>query len=295
MAQSALADSEMWEIGPRAVQRVGHPGFLEWIPVQDLLIDTTYQRNLNRRRVAELVAEWDDNAFGVLLVSRRFEGPFLIDGQHRREAVLAQGLAGSEVPCFVMVDLSPVQEADIWWRMNKRRLQPGSVDTFKARLAANETVAVSMNALCEKNNVTVMYYPTYLGPNEVYAIGALERIYLGGDLDWVLRTIREGWPQQPAALRQDRLLGVWRFYQVFRKYFQENTYEGTAHRDHLISKMREFPPAVIADKAMEYKTTLHSRPSTAFARALHFYNNFKLKTSDNKLPSWPTTKTGERS
>lgn len=275
-------------------RRIGHPGFFEWVRVSDLRINRAYQRGVNQHRVADLAANWDDDSFGILLISRTDNGDYVLDGQHRIAALLAMGLEDHEAPAFVMTDLTVQQEADIFWRINKTRLQPGSADTYRARLVAGEEVATGMSEIIRERGVTVMYYPAALKPNEVYAIAAMERIYLGGDLDWVLGVIREGWPNQPSALRQDRLLGVWRFRQVFRGLLDDNYPEGQARRAHLIRQMHEFPPSVIVDKAIEFKTTLHSRPSNAFARALHFYFNYKIKTSPVKLPIWPSNQGGDR-
>lgn len=267
--------------------RVGHEGTLEWLPVSRLHVNRAYQRAVNQTRVHELAKTWDDSAFGILLVARTDNGDYLLDGQHRKEALIALGLEGHEAPCFVMHDLTLQEQADVFWRINKTRLQPGSADTFRARLVAGEQNAIGLNEAATKHGVTIMYHPAALGPNELFAIAAAERIFEAGDLDWVFGTIRLGWHDVPSALRQDRILGMWRFYQVFRQEFSGNTELANARYQHLLQRMEEFSPTAVVEKAIEFKQTLHSRPSNAFARALHYYFNYRIKTSNVRLHTWP--------
>lgn len=267
--------------------RIGREGTLEWLRVSDLRVNRKYQRAVNVNRARELAQHWDDAAFGILLVARTDIGDFLLDGQHRKEALIYLGLENYEAPCYVIEGLSLEEQADMFWKINKARLQPGSADTFRARLVAGEPSAIGLNEAATKHGVTIMYHPAYLGPTELFAIAAAERIYESGDLDWVFGTIRLGWPDVPSALRQDRILGMWRFYQVFRQEFSGNTELADERYRHLLSRMEEFPPNAIIQKAIEYKQTLHSRPSNAFARALHYYFNYRIKTSNVRLHTWP--------
>lgn len=273
--------------GKRVTEYTGHQGELHFLPANSLLIDRTYQRGLNEARVVDLIEDFDDDAFGILLVSSRHTGHYIMDGQHRQRAVVQMGKGTSLIPCYVMTGLSVQQEADIFWRLNKVRLQPGSADTFRARLVAGEPVAIGLQSAMNRHGVQIMYHPAQLKPNEIYAISAAERIFRAGDLDWVLGVLREGWADVPSALRQDRLLGMARFYDVWRGLFSDQYPEGVNRRTHLIGRMRDFTPSVIVDKAIEYRATLHSRPATAFARGLHFYFNYRLQNNPVRLPAWP--------
>lgn len=272
-------------------QLIGRRGELLEIPAAQLIVDHTYQRAVNRKRVHELIGAWDENAFGVLYVSRRIYGTderfYLIDGQHRQEAVLAMGLNDAILPSFVVSGLTIEEEADIYWRQNKVRLQPGSADTFKARLRAGEPVAVGLDRSAKDYGVEIMYYPAHLSPSQCFAIAALESVYKSGNLDWVLKVIRDGWPNQNAALKQDRILGTNRLYDVWRGWFASPA-DGATRTNFLIEVMQEHGPDEVVQKAMEFRLTLHSRPATAFARALHFFYNKHITSANvrHKLPNW---------
>jgi hypothetical protein len=267
---------------------IGRVGRLEWIRANEFHIDPTYQRPVNERRVNELVANWDGNAFGVLYVSLRNAIHYLIDGQHRQRAVIAMGRPTALLPSFVIEGLTVDLEADIFWRQNKTRLQPGSADTYRARIAANEPIALGVKEMCERFGVEILMHPQPLGPAQLFALAAAEEVYRAGDLEWVLRTLRSGWPNQPGALRQNRLLGMNRFYGTFRNQFDPNKDDLAGERyRHLIERMQAHGPNEVDERAIEYKVSLHSRPSTAFARALHAAYNAHIKTNPVKLPPWP--------
>ena len=63
----------------------GNIGGLEWLPVQDLLIED-YQRELKVKRVRELTRTFNINMVGTLKVSLRSGGYYIMDGQHRKAA-----------------------------------------------------------------------------------------------------------------------------------------------------------------------------------------------------------------
>lgn len=266
---------------------VGREGTLEFLKAHDLQVDRRYQRAVNHERVQILVDEWDDDAFGILLVSRRGpEADYVLDGQHRKEGVIQLGRGDDEVPCYVMSGFTLQEEADVFWRINKRRLQPSHPDTFRARLTAEEPVAMEIMALFDKHFIQPKWYPAYLMPNEIYAFGAVEYLYELGDLDWVLGALREGWPRMESALRSDRLLGMGRFYSQWRDYFDQRSDLAGARYVHLIDRMRENPPSVVAEKANAYRMTIHSRPHTSWARAMHEVYNAHLRTNPARLPDW---------
>jgi hypothetical protein len=102
-------------------ETVGVAGIDEWIVANDIRVDTQYQRPINIAHVRKIANEFDERAFGVILVSERADGSvYVIDGQHRLAAVKSMGRGGSEIPCHVYRGLSVGDEALIFHMQTQR-------------------------------------------------------------------------------------------------------------------------------------------------------------------------------
>lgn len=256
---------------------IGHLGSLEFLTARELLVDKDYQRMVHNRRVDQIVANYDADVFGVLYANQRDSGHiYLMDGQHRWEALRKMHAEDMKAPCYVVSGLDKQGEARVFWKMNQFRLHPGSLDTFRARIQAGDSDAVAIQQIAWDLGLHLMSYPAAMGPNDVLAYGTLERIYRMGVLPDVITIIREGWPHENGAFRAAYMMGVARFMIGFRTLFNV---------DHLRGVMAAHSAKAIESRALFYKTTLNSASATAFARALHhFYNEHA--TSSQKLPHW---------
>lgn len=266
----------------------GHKGELMWLPVDQLLIDTEYQRYLNKKKAADIVANYDADVVGVLICSRRSDGAiYVLDGQHRKEAAddMKQDGQVMLMPCFVMSGLSRVQEASTFWKLNKNRLHPTSMDTFRARLAAGEPVAHAIKNETESLGITLQLYPQPLGQNEVGALAALEQMFHDGTLVPVLSMIRTVWANEPGAFRASMLLGLRAFY----LRFWNDLYIDKNHEDKM-ERLREtlvsISPRDVDRRAKIYAESASERAATSVARAVYYYYQRKLKSGRTKLPDW---------
>jgi hypothetical protein len=254
---------------------VGHAGSLEYRTVPELLVDKDYQRAVNNKRVEQIAQHFDPDVFGVLYANRRATGQiFLIDGQHRWEAVRVMHMEEWGIPCFVVSGLSRADEANVFWKINQYRLHPGSLDTFRARLQAREPAAVAIERITRDAGVHLMPYPAPLGPADVLAYATLERVWRLGVLEPMIALIREAWAYEPGAFRAACMMGVARFLLTF---------EGRYDPELLRGVLAAHGPRAIENRALFYKTTLSSSPPIAFARAIHHFYNEKTR---DKLPAW---------
>jgi hypothetical protein len=91
-----------------------------WLPIHQLRIDPTINRPLNRQRVHTIAEKFDPDAIGVLTVSVRPDGTYLLlDGQHRLAALRQAGWDGQQkVPCDLRHGLSQVQEVALFVKLN---------------------------------------------------------------------------------------------------------------------------------------------------------------------------------
>lgn len=160
----------------------------EWIDVGDLVVDYTYQRALEPRKVARIVNEFDPDAFGTLVVSLRKDGTkAVIDGSHRKAAVIEMYGTTEKVPANLHEGLSLEDEARIFSILNSNRTKPKVVDLFKADVAAGQPMAVAINQVFSNLGLA----PTQQVKSDgIRAIGTCQRIYKGGSLE-LLNTVLE--------------------------------------------------------------------------------------------------------
>ncbi len=125
-----------------------YPLAMRWISVSELKIDERYQRSLLQDKISKIAKEWDWTACGAISVAKRGNELFVVDGQHRIEAV--KKVMGSEarVPCVVHDPRksSVESEAETFLKTNTARRGLTFADKFKALLAKGDTIAIEMNA-----------------------------------------------------------------------------------------------------------------------------------------------------
>src|SRR6188768_1794001 len=141
---------------------------------EELKIDRDYQRPIDNKHVLRILRDFSKLDIGVLTVSWRETGDFyVLDGQHRREALLRMGLGDRPVPCLVYVGLSIGEEAEIFSAQAKsKRIHP--VDLFKARCFAGDSVALGIKAITDEFGYSIENQGR---PDCIQGPATLERIY----------------------------------------------------------------------------------------------------------------------
>lgn len=130
---------------------IGSPPTLEWIAVERLAIDESYQRatdsGTSRRLIAGIADAWNWNLCQPLVVSRRPDGSlFVIDGQHRLCGAIRRGDI-PHLPCVVVTD---ADEAQTFIFLNTKRQRLSQGDIFNAMLAAGDESAKATAAILEQ-------------------------------------------------------------------------------------------------------------------------------------------------
>jgi hypothetical protein len=159
---------------------IGDPPSIELLPLGRLMIDETYQRSIatqtSQSLIGRIAQQWDWRLCVPLLVSRRAEGLYVIDGQHRLEAARRRPDI-PYLPCCVSEYGSPADEAATFVAANRKRRAVGRIDTFRAALLAGEPSAVAIVELLKRAGLRLAKSTSAnnLQPGEVNAVGALER------------------------------------------------------------------------------------------------------------------------
>lgn len=193
---------------------------LEWLPLKDLIIDPQVQRtHLRQSHIKQIANNFDSDAFGTLLVSRRGDGSLsLLDGQHRVHALKLMGWHGNQcVPCEVHQGLTLRQEAQLFIQRNTTA-KPNKIDLWNSRLTKGEQTVVDIDTLVRRNGWEIPRKLTQ-ADGKIPSVDALESVYSGygikGErrnmpeaLDLTLRIITKAWGHDKRASQAVIIKGI---------------------------------------------------------------------------------------
>lgn len=163
------ADAKAKEIASR-----NRPKLMDLKPV-NLKMDPLVQRKYSEPHAEKLATDFNPAMIGVLEISRRDNGDdVVIDGQHRRGALIKKGLGDLPTPCLVYTGLSIQEEAMLFYARNGANRKPNPVDTYRIRVLAGDPVAVEINDVLAKHGLHVTFGGS---ASTISAVAALESIY----------------------------------------------------------------------------------------------------------------------
>lgn len=152
----------------------GPAPILQWIEIDQLVIDDSYQRPLERSNwttIRKIAREFSWSKFSPVFVSPVEGGGFaIIDGQHRTHAAAACGF--EKVPCQI-VQMSHAEQAASFAAVNGNVTKVTVFQVLKAALAAGETWALKATEVAEAGGCclrTSNSSTTAKKPGEIYSI-----------------------------------------------------------------------------------------------------------------------------
>lgn len=250
---------------------------MEWMPVDQLIVDPRFQRALNAGRAERMAAEFDPDALGKPLVAVLKDGqPYIIDGQHRIYAVkLALG-ANQMIECEVIRGVSPAEAARLFLLRNKG-FTTSALDNYLAGLTAGEAEVVAIAGILAEFKLKV----TRNGM--VRCASALRKVYRGfrpdGAHPLVLRrtiaALQEAWGDTPDTYHGLLVEGLGLF--VVR-------YHDGIDFTVLARKLSGVPPLRLLGDSRENTRVLGGSVPRGVARVvLNLYNVGRTK---NRLREW---------
>jgi hypothetical protein len=125
-----------------------------YLKIVDILIDYSYQRGRDERRIRAIAKRFSDSRMEPPTVNERIEDGkyYVLDGGHR---IGAAALAGrTELYCRIL-SLPAAQEPSVFSSLNNDRVRLSGFDLFRADLKAGEESAVALWSLLKKYNLTL--------------------------------------------------------------------------------------------------------------------------------------------
>jgi hypothetical protein len=162
------------------------------VPLELMRVNPLAQRDLNLARVARLAAVFDTEQMGAPTVSHRGEYFYLVDGQHRIEA-LKQWLgcwAGQHVQCWCYEGLSETAEAELFLRLNDT-LTVNAFAKFQVSVQAGRESEADVDRIVRALGLRIAR-----SAGGISAVATLNRVYARGGagvLSRALRIIRDAY------------------------------------------------------------------------------------------------------
>jgi hypothetical protein len=158
---------------------------LTWIPIDQLVIDRTYQREVSpagRRAIQRIADGFDWTRFGAIQLAPLEGGRFaIVDGQHRTHAA---ALCGIETVPAMIVPMSARQQAQGFAAMNRDRIRVDGLQIYRAELAAGVEWAIACRDAVAAADCRLMdYTPSARArkPGNIFAIALIRRMVAAGE------------------------------------------------------------------------------------------------------------------
>ncbi len=191
--------------------------YIAALPCSALMVDHSYQRELNRGRVADMAAEFDVSLLGVIEVADRGDGRFaVLEGQHRFRAALAAKGADHHMVCQVHTGLSVEDEARLFYEIDRRRKALSPWDKWKARRSSGDETVIDVEAVVAEAGMRVHMTAA---PGSIRSTASLERLYADGGrplLTSVLAITGQAYGDQQDAYDGHLLLALGEILRAYR-------------------------------------------------------------------------------
>ena len=173
-------DTRPFEIatGKLEPRKLGPLPKLKWIAVDKLVIDPTYQRDILKtglKNIVRIAHEFDWIKFATVIVAPSGANKFaIVDGQHRTTAAALRGV--KEVPCQI-IEAKAAQQAAAFAAINANITAMSPMQLHAAKLAAGDTTALRLKKCCADAGVTILRYPVQTKNQKVGETMAVGMLY----------------------------------------------------------------------------------------------------------------------
>lgn len=156
-----------------ARNRVERTARLRWVPIAMMRVSPLAQRELNTNRVNKIAASFDPEQIGAPTVNERAGHFYIIDGQHRVEALKEMGWGDQQVQCWTYVGLTEEEEAEKFLTLNDTLTVDG-FSKFRVGIQAGRAEECDIDRIVRAQGLTVSRDHI---EGAISAVGTLRRVY----------------------------------------------------------------------------------------------------------------------
>ena len=205
--------------------QLGNEPELAWVELEKIRVDTSYQRPLKPKRVAQILRDFSWAQFGALMLVAQEDGSFTVyDGQHRYEAARKHPKI-SRVPATIVRLDQAFEEAQSFLGVNVNRSSISTVERYWAGIEAGDETMMRICSVLEEAGCEVVPPGTKSpAPNRTSSIGAIDRAikyYGDGAVVLACRTLREAWSKDNGALNGVMIQALARLYRNNKKIIDQ--------------------------------------------------------------------------
>lgn len=260
----------------------------EDLKVSDLYVDKRVQRDqLQEKKVEQIVANFNPNAVGVIHVSRRIDGDYVIDGWHRMRAIQLVSDNNGTIAAHVYKGLSLAEEARMFLDLNFGN-QPTPLEKHKAMVAAEDEQALRVER-------AVRTYGWVIGRESANGtVPAIRKLY---QIDVRSESNPDG-PRDPSLLQMvfltvsrawltDKYAAQAVILEALGRLWEE--YGSQIDLDRLVDRLKNFAggPRRLRREAQQMSVSLGVKVSMAIAMiVVEAYNKGYRDNSAAALPPW---------
>lgn len=153
--------------------RVEREARLRWVPIAHMTVSPLAQREINQSRVDHIVANLDLEQIGAPTVNRRDGVWYIIDGQHRIEALRAIEWGDQQLQCWAYEGLTEQEEAEKFLKLNDY-LAVNALAKFRVGVQAGRDDECDINRIVLAAGLVVSGDKV---TGAIRAVGTLSRIY----------------------------------------------------------------------------------------------------------------------
>jgi hypothetical protein len=256
--------------------RVERMARLRWVPLTQMRVNPLAQRDLNHARVSELAACFDVEQMGTPTVSYRGGWYYLVDGQHRIEALKCWlgSWEDQQVQCWTCEGLSEAAEAELFLALNDT-LTVGAFAKFKVAVAAGRDAEADVDRIVRALGLRIAR-----GGGGICAVATLRRVHARGGpavLSRALRIIRDAYGA--AGLEGPVIEGIGLVCQ---------RYDGQLSEQRAIQRLSSAHGGVsgLVSRAGQLRQSTGSATAQCVAAAAVDLINRGSGGKNKKLPSW---------
>lgn len=167
-------------------KKVEREARLRWVPIAEMRVSPLAQRELNRARVNKIAADFDLEQVGTPTVNERNGHFYIIDGQHRAEALREMGWGDQQIQCWTYVGLTEEEEAEKFLKLNDT-LAVNAFAKFRVGVQAGRLEEGDIDRIVRAQGLRVS---TDRHNGAISAVGALRRVYAQAGPGQLARTLR---------------------------------------------------------------------------------------------------------
>lgn len=159
---------------------------LRWVPIAKMKVSPLAQRELVQARVNDILANLDLEQIGCPTVNERDGYFFIIDGQHRVEALRAYGFGDDQMQAWTYSGLTEQEEAEKFLKLNDV-LAVSAMAKYRVGVQAGRDTETKIDQIVRSEGLKVT--PDRI-EGGIRAVGTLRRVYERSGPDVLARTLR---------------------------------------------------------------------------------------------------------